>query len=192
MVCNTPPYGHAPTYQISLTYLERKKLWSGQASLRSRRKKISLKQYITKPGLDDINIFRCLVAAYFSNDRPNDSNVQFMCLWCPKTYRSTLRPLEVGNIKVQMMQETEHTVYVYRMIRLLNKAVRTLFNGLDIRNSNYHLLSNKMFSFLCSDLLTIVCLSFCSISFGYCLSLYLRLSIIPLLYLYMLIHSLCI
>ena len=22
-VCNTPPYGHAPTYQISLTYLER-------------------------------------------------------------------------------------------------------------------------------------------------------------------------
>ena len=50
MVCNTPPYGHAPTYQISLTYLERKKLWSGQASLRSRRsgrKKISLKQYIS-------------------------------------------------------------------------------------------------------------------------------------------------
>jgi hypothetical protein len=25
MVCNTPPYGHAPTYQISLTYLERQK-----------------------------------------------------------------------------------------------------------------------------------------------------------------------
>ena len=22
-VCNTPPYGHAPTYQISLTYLKR-------------------------------------------------------------------------------------------------------------------------------------------------------------------------
>jgi hypothetical protein len=25
MVHNTPPYGHAPTYQISLTYLERQK-----------------------------------------------------------------------------------------------------------------------------------------------------------------------
>jgi hypothetical protein len=25
MVCDTPPYGYAPTYQISLTYLERKK-----------------------------------------------------------------------------------------------------------------------------------------------------------------------
>ena len=39
-VCGTPPYGHAPTYQIYLTYLERqKKLWSRQASLiRSRRK----------------------------------------------------------------------------------------------------------------------------------------------------------
>ena len=50
MVCDTPLYGHARTYQISLTYLERKKLWSGQASLRSRRsgrKKISLKQYIS-------------------------------------------------------------------------------------------------------------------------------------------------
>jgi hypothetical protein len=25
MVCDTPPYGHAPTYQIQLTYLERQK-----------------------------------------------------------------------------------------------------------------------------------------------------------------------
>jgi hypothetical protein len=34
-VRDTPLYGHAPTYQISLTYLERqKKIWSGQASLR--------------------------------------------------------------------------------------------------------------------------------------------------------------
>jgi hypothetical protein len=27
MVCNTPPYGHAPTYQLSLTYLERQKCY---------------------------------------------------------------------------------------------------------------------------------------------------------------------
>jgi hypothetical protein len=27
-VCDTPPYGHAPTYQISLTYLERQKCYS--------------------------------------------------------------------------------------------------------------------------------------------------------------------
>jgi hypothetical protein len=26
-LCNTPPYGHAPTYQISLTYLERQKCY---------------------------------------------------------------------------------------------------------------------------------------------------------------------
>ena len=26
-VCDTPPYGHAPTYQISLIYLERKKCY---------------------------------------------------------------------------------------------------------------------------------------------------------------------
>jgi hypothetical protein len=29
------------------------------------------------------------------------------------------------------MQEKEHTVYVYRMIKLFNKEVRTLFNQLD-------------------------------------------------------------
>ena len=27
---DTPPYGHAPTYQISLTYLKTKMLWPGQ------------------------------------------------------------------------------------------------------------------------------------------------------------------
>jgi hypothetical protein len=27
VVCDTPPYGHAPTYQISLTYLERQKFY---------------------------------------------------------------------------------------------------------------------------------------------------------------------
>jgi hypothetical protein len=27
MVHDTPPYGHAPTYQISLTYLERQKCY---------------------------------------------------------------------------------------------------------------------------------------------------------------------
>jgi hypothetical protein len=27
-VRDTPPYGHAPTYQISLTYLERQKCYS--------------------------------------------------------------------------------------------------------------------------------------------------------------------
>ena len=26
-VCDTPPYGHAPTYQLSLTYLERQKCY---------------------------------------------------------------------------------------------------------------------------------------------------------------------
>ena len=39
-VRNTLPYGHAPTYQISLTYLERqKRLWSGQDWLRRSGRK---------------------------------------------------------------------------------------------------------------------------------------------------------
>ena len=39
-VRDTPPYGHPPTYEISLTYFERqKRLWSRQASLRRSGRK---------------------------------------------------------------------------------------------------------------------------------------------------------
>ena len=33
MVCDTPPYGHAPTYQISLTYLERQKCYGQEKKI---------------------------------------------------------------------------------------------------------------------------------------------------------------
>jgi hypothetical protein len=51
-VRDTPPYGHAPTYQISLTYLERKKSY-GPDKLRweeveaAEEEKIRLKQYVS-------------------------------------------------------------------------------------------------------------------------------------------------
>ena len=57
MVTDTPPYGHAPTYQISLTYLERQKSY-GMDKLRweeaeeeepeaEEEEKIRLKQYVS-------------------------------------------------------------------------------------------------------------------------------------------------
>ena len=55
MVRDTPPYGHAPTYQISLTYLERQKSY-GSYRLRweeaeeaeaEAEEKIRLKQYVS-------------------------------------------------------------------------------------------------------------------------------------------------
>jgi hypothetical protein len=56
MVCDTPPYGHALTYQISLTYLERQKSY-GPDKLRweeaeeeeeeEAEEKIRLKQYVS-------------------------------------------------------------------------------------------------------------------------------------------------
>ena len=56
MVQETPPYGHAPTYQISLTYLERQKSY-GPDKLRweeaeeeaeaVEEEKIRLKQYVS-------------------------------------------------------------------------------------------------------------------------------------------------
>jgi hypothetical protein len=51
-VRDTPPYGHAPTYQISLIYLERQKSY-GPDKLRIREEaeeeeeKIKLKQYVS-------------------------------------------------------------------------------------------------------------------------------------------------
>ena len=50
MVCDTPSYGHAPTYQISLTYLERQKSYDPD-KLRweeaEAEEKIRLKQYVS-------------------------------------------------------------------------------------------------------------------------------------------------
>ena len=48
-VCDTPLYGHAPTYQISLIYLERQKSY-GPDKLRweeAEAEKIRLKQYVS-------------------------------------------------------------------------------------------------------------------------------------------------
>ena len=49
-VCDTPPYGHAPTYQLSLTYLERQKSYGpdklrwNEAEEAEAEEKIRLKQ----------------------------------------------------------------------------------------------------------------------------------------------------
>jgi hypothetical protein len=51
-VCDTPPYGHAPTYQITANIIDlsgkTKKLWSGQASLRRSRRSGSRRKNQTK------------------------------------------------------------------------------------------------------------------------------------------------
>jgi hypothetical protein len=52
MVRDTSPYDHAPTYQISFTYLERQKSY-GPDKLRweeAEEEKIRLKQYISFEG----------------------------------------------------------------------------------------------------------------------------------------------
>jgi hypothetical protein len=40
-VRNTPPYGHAPTYQISLTYLERQKCYGSASASASSQQSFS-------------------------------------------------------------------------------------------------------------------------------------------------------
>ena len=51
-VRDTPPYGHAPTYQISLTYLERQKSYGPdklhwEEAEEVEEEKIRLKQYVS-------------------------------------------------------------------------------------------------------------------------------------------------
>jgi hypothetical protein len=43
MVRNTPPYGHAPTYQISLTYLERQKCYDPDKKILFKKQLFDLK-----------------------------------------------------------------------------------------------------------------------------------------------------
>ena len=48
MVRDTPPYGHAPTYEISLTYLERQKSYHpDKLRWEEAEEKIRLKQYVS-------------------------------------------------------------------------------------------------------------------------------------------------
>jgi hypothetical protein len=55
MVRDTPPYGHAPTYQISLTYLERQKCYGPDKKILFKKQLFDLKvklqqrslQYVT-------------------------------------------------------------------------------------------------------------------------------------------------
>ena len=42
MVRDTPPYGHAPTYQLSLTYLERQKCYGSDKKIRSKKQLFDL------------------------------------------------------------------------------------------------------------------------------------------------------
>jgi hypothetical protein len=47
-VRDTPPYGHAPTYQLSLTYLKRQKSYGTDKLCREEEEeKIRLKQYVS-------------------------------------------------------------------------------------------------------------------------------------------------
>ena len=39
-VCDTPPYGHAPTYQISLTYLERNNYLTLRSKVKAQRRSL--------------------------------------------------------------------------------------------------------------------------------------------------------
>jgi hypothetical protein len=56
MVHDTSPYDHAPTYQISFTYLERQKSYGPdklrweEAEAEAEEEKIRLKQYISFEG----------------------------------------------------------------------------------------------------------------------------------------------
>ena len=57
-LCDTPPYGHAPTYQISLTYLD--KLRWKEAEEEAEEEKIRLKQYVSLRSKGRHNYLSCI------------------------------------------------------------------------------------------------------------------------------------
>ena len=51
MVRDTPPYGHAPTYQISLTYLERQKCYGPDEKILFKKQLFDLKVKVPRRSL---------------------------------------------------------------------------------------------------------------------------------------------
>jgi hypothetical protein len=49
MVRDTPPYGHAPTYQISLTYLERQKCYGPDKKILFKKQLFDLEVIVFYP-----------------------------------------------------------------------------------------------------------------------------------------------
>ena len=74
MVRDTLPYGHAPTYQISLTYLERQKGY-GPDKLRweEAEEKIRLKQYVFLRSKEKHKYYTVVVSEQFQNTTTNQS-----------------------------------------------------------------------------------------------------------------------
>ena len=72
MVRDTLPYGHAPTYQISLTYLERQKGY-GPDKLRweEAEEKIRLKQYVFLRSKEKHKYYTVVVSEQFQNTATN-------------------------------------------------------------------------------------------------------------------------
>ena len=51
MVSDTPPYGHAPTYQISLTYLERQKCYGPDKKILFKKQLFDLEVKVPRRSL---------------------------------------------------------------------------------------------------------------------------------------------
>ena len=50
-VCDTPPYGHAPTYQISLTYLKRQKCYGPDKKILFKKQLFDLEVKVPRRSL---------------------------------------------------------------------------------------------------------------------------------------------
>ena len=50
-VCDTPPYGHAPTYQLSLTYLERQKYYGPDKKILFKKQTFDLEVKVPRRSL---------------------------------------------------------------------------------------------------------------------------------------------
>jgi hypothetical protein len=59
MVRDTPPYGHAPTYQISLTYLERQKCYGQDKKILFKKQLFDLE--VKGQGIYNIKTIFCTV-----------------------------------------------------------------------------------------------------------------------------------
>ena len=61
MVCDTHPYGHAPTYQISLTYLERQNVMARTRKYYLKNNYLTLRSKVKVPRKSLLYVTHCLM-----------------------------------------------------------------------------------------------------------------------------------
>ena len=120
MVCDTPPYGHAPTYHISLTYLERQKCYGPDKKILFKKQLFDLE--VKGQGLTKV-ITVCHTALWSCTHIPNKYYLKNNYLTLRSKVKVPQRSLWYATHHLMVMHP--HTIYHWHISKDKNVMART-------------------------------------------------------------------